>query len=140
VPFGFVPQLVQLRLVRATNILHVAQPVVDEPELHVRERGANAAAAIVAAHDNVPDAKYVDGVLQDREAVEIRVDDDVRHVPVHEQLARRQIHDLVRRHSTISASDPEIFWRLLRGETREKIRILARACGCPTSIVVEEIG
>jgi hypothetical protein len=88
----------------------------------------------------VPNAQRVDGILQHGETIQIRVDDDVRDIAVHEQLARWQIHDLVRRHSTISASDPEIFWRLLRGETREKIRILARACGCPTSIVVEEIG
>ena len=72
------------------NVLHVAKPVVDQAELRARERRAHAAAAVVAAHDHVLHPQHVDGVLQHRQAVEVRVHHHVRDVAVHEQLSRRQ--------------------------------------------------
>jgi hypothetical protein len=40
-------------------------------------------------------------------------DKQLRHVPVYEQLARQQIDDLVCRHATVGAPDPEIAGGLL---------------------------
>ena len=50
------------------------------------------------------------------------MDDDVGDVAMHEQLARQETDDLVRRHAAVGAADPEILRRLLLGEAREEIR------------------
>ena len=41
------------------DVLHVPQPVVDEAERLFAERGADAAAAVVAEHDDVLDVQHV---------------------------------------------------------------------------------
>ena len=60
------------------------------PSARAVERRAHAAAAVVAAHDDVLHPQHVDGVLEHGEAVEVGVDDDVGDVAVHEHLARRR--------------------------------------------------
>ena len=50
-------------------------------------RAAFTSAAVVAAHDDVLDREHLDRVLQDGEAVEVGVHDDVGDVAVHEDLA-----------------------------------------------------
>jgi len=134
-----VRETIQLRRVLLTYVLHVPEPVVDQAELRALERGTDATTAIMPAHDDVPDAKRVDGILQHGEAIEIRVDDDVRDIAVNEQFPRREVDDLIRRHSAIRTSDPEVLGRLLCDEAREKGRILLCAYGGPPSIVVEEL-
>ena len=98
------------------HVHHVAQPVVDEPVARAFERGLDAAAAVVAADDHVLDAQDVDRVLQDREAVEVGVDDDVRDVAVDEDLARRETDDLVGGNAAVGAADPEVLGCLPRDE------------------------
>ena len=78
------------------------------PSASSRERGAHAAAAVVAADDDVLDLQHVDGELDHREAVEVGVHDDVGDVAVHEQLARQQADDLVRGHAAVGAADPQV--------------------------------
>ena len=53
------------------------------------ERRPHAAAAVVAAHDDVLHLQHIDRELEHREAVEVGVHDDVGDVPVDEQLAGR---------------------------------------------------
>ena len=76
----------------------------------------DAAAAVVAADDDVLHAQDVDGVLEHREAVEVGVHDDVGDVAVDEHLAGREADDLVGRHAAVRAADPEVLGRLLVGE------------------------
>src|SRR3954447_20718573 len=61
------------RILGIGDVLHVAQPVVDQPELDVVERRLHAAAAVMAADDDVLHPEHVDGVLQHRQAVQIGV-------------------------------------------------------------------
>jgi hypothetical protein len=70
------------------DVLDVPQPVVDQPVPVAVHRRLDAAAAQVAADDDLPHLQHVDGVLEDGQAVEVGVDDDVRDVAVHEHLAR----------------------------------------------------
>ena len=102
------------------DVLHVPQPVVDEAVRRVLERRPDAAAAVMADDDDVLDLQDVDGVLEHREAVEVGMHDDIRDVPVDEQLAWRQVDDLVRRHAAVGAPDPQVARRLLGGELREE--------------------
>jgi hypothetical protein len=59
---------------------------------------------------------------------------------VDEELARRQVNDLVRRHSTIGAADPEVGGCLLGDEAGEKFGIDAGAFGRPALVVLEQLG
>ena len=70
------------------DVLHVPQPVVDQPVAPALERGQHAAAAEVPADHDLLDAQHLDRVLQHRQAVEVGVHDDVGDVAVHEDLAR----------------------------------------------------
>ena len=74
---------------------------------------AHAAAAVVADHDDVLDLQHVGRELDHRQAVQVRVHDDVGDVAVHEQLARHQADDLVGRHPAVGAADPQVLRRLL---------------------------
>ena len=105
-------------VVTIAHVLDVAQPVVDQAERRSQIRRPHAAAAVVAADDDVLDLQHVDGVLQHREAVEVGVDDDVGDVAVDEQLAGQQADDLVGRHAAVRAADPQVLRRLLRRERR----------------------
>ena len=121
------------------DVLHVPQPVVDEPVGRVLERRPDAAAAVVADDDDVLDLQDVDRVLKHRETVEVGVHDDVRDVPVDEQLAGRQVDDLVRRHATVGAPDPQVARRLLCGELPEEARLARFDAGGPGAVAVEEM-
>jgi hypothetical protein len=82
--------------------------------------------------------EHFNGVLEHRQTVEVRVNDDVRHVAVDEQLARREVDDLVGRDSAIGAADPEILGALLGGEVREEAGLGGNHSVGPALVVVEE--
>ena len=88
---------VELPLVQVVDVLDVAQPVVDQPVLLALHGAADAAAAIVAAHDDMLHTQHADRVLQHRQAVDVGVHDEVGDVAVHEHRARVEIDDLGRR-------------------------------------------
>ena len=123
----------------AGDVLHVAQPVVDQAERLAVERGAHAAAAVVADDDDVLDLQHVDRELQHREAVEVGVHDDVGDVAVDEQLARRETDDLVGRHAAVGAADPEVSRRLLLARVGEEIRIAVAQARGPRAVAFEQV-
>ena len=88
------------------HVPYVAQPVVDEAHLTALERGLHAAAAVVAADDDMLDLEDVHRVLQHGEAVEVGVHDDVGDIAVHEEFARQEADDLVGRHAAVRATNP----------------------------------
>src|SRR4029078_7779424 len=90
------------------NVLNVPQPVIDEAEGAPSVCCLDASTAVMAADDHVTDTKNLDRVLKDRQAVEIAMHHDIRHVAVHKQLARGKPDDLVGRNATIRTSDPEV--------------------------------
>src|SRR4051794_6056667 len=139
VPLGLIRQRVELRAVRVTDVLHVPQPVVDEAHPVVAQRAEDAAAAVMAADDDVLHAQHLDRELDRGEAVQVRVYDDVRHVAMDEHLPRQEVDDLVRRDAAVGAADPEVARRLLRGEACEKIGIVPLDVGGPHFVLVEEV-
>ena len=102
-----------LGIVLRVHVLDVAQPVVGEADAPVLERRRDAAAAVMAADDDVLDFQHVHGELHHGEAIEVRMDDDVGDVAMDEQFARAQSHDLVGGHAAVRASDPQVAWPLL---------------------------
>jgi hypothetical protein len=89
------PELFERVGMRSCNILDVSQPVIDEPEPAWLQRRANAATPIVATHNHVLHAKDLHGVLQNRQAIEVGMDNQVRDVPVDEHFARSEVDDFI---------------------------------------------
>src|SRR5215472_9136975 len=87
------------------------------------ERCLNRAASVVADDDDVLDTEHVDAELDDREAVQVGMDDDIADVAVDEELTRGKIDDFVGRHATIRASDPQIFRRLLLDQSSKEVTV-----------------
>ena len=107
-----ISDLFKFILMRNMEILDVAQPVVDKAELLLLARGLDAAAAVMAADDDMLDLQNLHRVLQHGEAIHIRVDVEVGDVAVHEHLARREAEDFISRNAAVGAADPEKFRRL----------------------------
>jgi hypothetical protein len=62
----------------------MAQPVVDQAERGRGQRRLDAAAAIVAGDDDVLHLQHIHRVLDHRQAVEVRMHDQVRHIAMDE--------------------------------------------------------
>ena len=128
-------QGVEPLLVPVAHVLDVADPVVGKADAPVVERRGDAAAVRVADDDDVLDLQDIGGELDHRQAVQVGMDDDVGDVAVHEQLARRQVDEFVRRHAAVGAADPEVARRLLLQQPGEEARLarlglLAPSGGC----------
>ena len=85
--FGHFPQQ---RAVLKPDIANMQQPVVDKAKLGIFNRRLHAAAAVVAADDDVFNFQYVDRVLHDGKTVQIGMNHQVGDVTVYKQLARFQ--------------------------------------------------
>jgi hypothetical protein len=75
--------------VPVANVLDVTQPVVGQADAAILERGHDATALRMADDDDVADLDDVGRELDHRQAIQVRVDDDVGDVAVDEQLADR---------------------------------------------------
>ena len=53
------------RVMFFAHVLHMAQPVIAQPEAIAAERGLPAAAAVVTADHDVRDFQHIDGELHD---------------------------------------------------------------------------
>jgi hypothetical protein len=76
----------------------------------------------MADDDDVAHLDDVGRELDHREAVEVRVDDDVGDVAVDEQLARLEVDELVGRDAAVGAADPQVLRRLLLQKAGEEAR------------------
>ena len=47
-----------------SNVLDVAQPIVDESKFRAIEYGSNAATSVVPCYDYMPDSKRIDSVCR----------------------------------------------------------------------------
>ena len=95
------------------HVLDVTQPVVRHADAAPVQGVLHAAAAVVAHDDDVLHPQQVDREVDDGEAVEIGMDDDIADVAVDEHFARREAGDLIGRHPAVRAADPEVLGRLL---------------------------
>lgn len=118
------------------DVADVAEPVVDEAELGVFEGGGDAAAAVVATDDDMFDLEVVDGVLEDREAVEVGVGEEVGDVAVDKDFAGGEAENFVGRDPAVGAADPEIFGGLLDSQLLKSFWVEP---GGPLSVIFEKI-
>src|SRR5436189_2909841 len=93
----------------------------------------------MAADNDVLDPQDVDGKLDRRQAIEVRVYDDVRDIAMHEHVAWQQTDDLVRGDTAVRAADPQIARRLLLRQPRKEGRILPRHLLGPGAVVGKKI-
>src|SRR5262245_57518275 len=118
----------------------MTKPIVHQPESFAAQRRDHPAAAVMSANDEMADLEHVHSKLSDRQAIQVGMDDDVSDVAVDEYLAGQEADDLIRRDTTVAATDPEVLRRLLAREFGEEFRFaLADAFG-PGAILVEEMG
>ena len=96
----------KFNLVTDVNILDVTQPVVDEAQLMAVARRVDTAAQIVSADNDVLDLQDLDGELYDRQAADIRMNNEVRYVAMNKHFAWLQATYLICGDSAIRASDP----------------------------------
>ena len=90
-----------------------SEPVIDDSMTKIFESCLNAAAAVVAADDDVGDFQDIDGVLNYCKDVEIGFLDDVGDVAVDKYFAGWKASDLVGGDAGIRTADPEITGFLL---------------------------
>src|SRR5574343_276901 len=76
-------------------LLDVVQPEVDDADPRLVQGGGDTAAVVVADDHDVLDLQHIDGVLDDRQAIEVGMQYQVGDVAVHKNLARQQADDLV---------------------------------------------
>src|SRR5258708_37856812 len=118
----------------------MAQPITHQSQILFFNHRPDAAAAIMAAHDDVLNLEDVNGKLDDRETIQIGMDHQVGDVAMDKELARRQSDDLIGRHTAVRASYPKVFRRLLLGKPAEEGGILPGHLFGPSAIIIEEMG
>jgi hypothetical protein len=72
-------------------------------------RRLNPPAPIVTANDHMLDFEDIHRILENREAIHVRMDNQVRHITVNKQLSGKQADDLIRRDSAVRTTDPKEF-------------------------------
>ncbi|RUP43590.1 hypothetical protein BC936DRAFT_136969 [Jimgerdemannia flammicorona] len=86
------------------DVLYVHEPIVNEAILVAMHGAVDTAAAILTTYDDVFNFENLDGVLNDRKAVEVVVNDDIGNVAMHEDLPRVQLDDVVRGNARVGAA------------------------------------
>src|SRR6266487_852096 len=129
----------ELSIIFFAHVLNMPQPVVDQTMSLMLERRADAAAVIVSTNDDMTDAQHVDRELQNGKAVQVGVRHHVGNIAVDEDLSRRKTDNLVRRHTAVRTTDPEIFRRLLLGEALEKLRVPPAHPSGPGRVLFEKM-
>jgi hypothetical protein len=117
----------------------MSEPIIDQAKLVVLQRGFDSTTTVVATHDDVFHFQIRDRVLDHRKTIEIAVNNDVGYVPMDKYFARRQTCNLIRRHSAIRASNPEILRILLRDQPFEKVRVRHSGALRPVPITFKQI-
>src|SRR5262249_9091178 len=82
------------------------QPVIHETPTHPVHRRTDAAAPVMPDHYNVPHFQHVDSELQHGKVIGVLRRSEICDIPVNEELARIETHDLIGRHAAIGAAYP----------------------------------
>lgn len=93
----------------------------------------------MATDDDVSHLEYIDGILEHREKIHVRVCDDVCNVTVHKDLAWIQVDDLVGRHARVRASDPQNLGLLLLFQLGKESGALLFSLDGPGLVLAEQL-
>ena len=96
-------------------------------------------AAIVTAHDDVRDMEHVYGVLQDGQAILIIPPYYIANVAVDKKFTGGETDNFVCRDAAVSATDPQVRWRLDRAETLKELGIAAGLLQSPGLVVGKKL-
>src|SRR5690606_30740005 len=116
-------QRIKLIAVNCVNVLDITQPVVDQAQFCIFNGRTHPATTIMPRHHNMAHLQYFDGELDNRQAVQIGMNNHIGYITVNKDLARQHIDDLVGWHPTIRAANPKKARGLLPGERGEKIGV-----------------
>ena len=109
---------------------HGLQPQIEDIELLVAEGSGNAAAAGVAAQDDMLDLQMLDGELDDAEQAQIGGVDDIGNVAVGEDVAGLEAEHGGLGDARVGAADPQDGRRLAFGGLGEEVLLfLCRVIG-----------
>src|SRR5215510_10254454 len=111
-------------MVLTVELMHWCQPMFGKTVRCTVQHRANAATPVMPADDDVFDLQCFHCKLKHGHAIEVRGVDEVRDVPVHEDLAGLEACNDIGRHSTVGATDPEELWRLQSNQALEVAGVL----------------
>lgn len=117
----------------------MAQPVVDQAMFVIVHGCFNATTTVVSANHDVLYLEHLNGILNDRKAVQVGMDHNVGNVAVYEDLARRQVDDLIGRHAAVGTAYPEVFGGLLLGKAAEEAGILFTSSFGPFTVSIKKV-
>ena len=121
------------------NVPDMFQPLIAQTQTAVLQSRLNSATSKMAADNDVSDLQHIDSILDHGKTVWIVERDYVRNVAVHEKLSGQQAYDLVRRHAAVSAADPQVFRRLLTGESFEESGVSRVHFADPLAVVFKKV-
>lgn len=84
---GITGQIRQTFLMFLSHVLQVTQPIVAQAKSVAPKSGPHAAAAIMSGDDDMANFQDIHCKLQDRQTVEVCMDDQIGHISVDEQLS-----------------------------------------------------
>lgn len=84
------------------------KPMIDQPEALAADCGANTAAAIVPANDDMFHMQLLYGEFDHGEHIQISRVDEVGDVAMDEHFARFQSGDHIGRHAAVGTAHPEV--------------------------------
>jgi hypothetical protein len=117
------------------NFADGMQPVIDQAQPLAVDCRRDAAAAIMADHDDVTHLDDIDGELQHRKIIGVLRRGQVRDIAMDEQFTRRQIHDLIGGNPAVGTTDPQILRPLLAFQPLEEIRVERNHAVSPGAVV-----
>ena len=121
------------------HILHMAQPVVGQANARAARGRQHAATAIVPHHHDVFHLERINGILNDRQGIQVGVHHHIGHIAMDKHFARLKTGNLIGGHTAVGATDPQIFGRLLLRQMIEETRLLKLHALSPCTVVVKEV-
>src|SRR5690554_3719666 len=132
-------KIVKHRLITIPYILNMAQPVTNQSVAFIQQSRTDATASIMPYHDNVLNFQHLNSKLKHRQAVKIRMNDNIRHITVNEYLAGQHIHNLICRYPAVCTPNPEILRCLLIRKPVKEIRIRCLDAVCPSPVFFQNM-
>lgn len=117
-----------------------SQPGINDAQFRITQGGSDAAAAGVAAHDDVLHFQVQDRIHDDGLGGEVRGREHVGDVAVHEDVAGLETQDGGLGDAGVGAAEPEDGWMLAGCEGGEEIGMVVGGCVGPLSVLLQGAG
>ncbi len=122
----------------ASDFSDVAEPGLEGPEVILLEGCFDTTTSVVPCHNNILNFEMLNRILDYSEHINVRGRSNVGHIPMHENLAGLESHDLVSRHTRVGAANPQVFWNLHFYQFGEVVLLVLNALLRPIPIVLHD--